>query len=431
MDPAILERRLKRAQAEVEGLERMIETKARDLFLSRESLRESTQFLENVLRTMSSALVVLDAEGTVQQANAAAKGMLGLTDEQVVGRKLGEFAELPSRDSETPFLVDHDEIEVRLADGSLAPTLFSSSVMRNSDETVGGYVCVWVDLREKKQLEIELRHAQKLESLGQMAAGVAHEINTPIQFVGDSLRFLQEAFADMQEVLGGYRAMREALAEHPEHAKLVQRVEDLEEEADLEFVEEEAPGAFERAANGLERVATIVKALKSHSHPGSDEVTPVQLNETIETTLTLAHNEYKYVAELTTDLGLIPEVPCNEGDMGQVFLNLVVNAAHAIADKVEGTDERGTIHIASFVDGDDAVFEVRDSGSGIPDEVVGRIFDPFFTTKDVGKGTGQGLSIVRRIVVEKHSGKVDVETEVGQGTTFRLRLPLSRRSQAA
>ncbi len=409
----------------------MIETNTRDLFISRESLRQANQFQENILRAMASALVVLDTEGVILQANEAALDMLGYSAEELLGLQIEEVAQLPGSGSQGSYAVGDADIDVRLADGEIVPTHFSTSVMRQASGESDGYVCVWVDLREKKQLEIELRHAQKLESLGQMAAGVAHEINTPIQYVGDSLHFLHEAFTDIQGLLQGYREASDKWKESPEFGKLHENLTELEEEADASFIEEEAPGAFERATNGLACVAKIVKALKSFSHPGSDTMAPAQINDVVETTLTLASNECKYIADVEVKLGDLPEIPCHVGDMGQVILNLVVNAAHAIEEKNEGTEDRGTIRIVTSCGETSIVVEISDSGAGIPDEVLGRIFDPFFTTKTVGKGTGQGLSIARRIVVDKHGGQLQVETQPGEGTTFRIVLPRKAMAKAA
>lgn len=431
MKPEVLAKRLARAQAEIRGLERLIETKARDLYLSQESLRRSVEFQEKVLSSMASALVVLDAEGRITQANQAAVSTLGYPNETAL---LGvAFATLTTQPEQpTGWLkCDPRDLELVAQDGRLVPVHFTRSPMRASDGSIEAYVCVWLDLSDQRQLEIELRHAQKLESLGQMAAGVAHEINTPIQFVGDSLSFLQEAFDDLRRVLTTYRQSREQWGRDARFAQWVQAVTAAEEEADIEFVEAEAPGAFERASHGLSRVASIVKALKSFSHPGSEDVAPTDLNEVIATTLTLAHNEYKYVADLETDLKELPEVPCHAGDMGQVFLNLIVNAAHAIEEKAQGTGEHGRIRIASRQEGDWAVYSISDTGAGIPAHVMDRIFDPFFTTKEVGKGTGQGLAISQRIVVEKHRGRIEVDSSPGEGTTFRIFLPLRRAGLAA
>ena len=432
MDAEMLAKRLERAKAEIKGLEQLIESKTRDLFLSRESLRKAAEFQEKVFASMASALLVLDPQGRITQANQMAAQLLGHESvDALIGLDFSTLASFPDSCQEAPYLCENQEIEITTQQGEVLPCHFSGSAMKDADDQLEAYVCVWLDLSDKRQMEIELRHAQKLESLGQMAAGVAHEINTPIQFVGDSLSFLQEAFQDLRELLHRYQESKGTWGQDEAMAELAASLETAEEETDIEFIDEEAPGAFERATNGLARVATIVKALKSFSHPGSEEVSPNDLNEVIRTTLTLANNEVKYVAELETDLADMPEVPCHPGDMGQVFLNLIVNAAHAVGDKIEATGGIGKLRISSRVEGDNAVYEVQDNGGGIPEDIRERIFDPFFTTKEVGRGTGQGLAISRRIVVEKHQGRLEVETESGVGTTFRITLPLHRQRLAA
>jgi two-component system NtrC family sensor kinase len=393
MDDFALRKRYDQAQAEILALELMIEAKSRDLFLSQEALQRSVQFQDMILSTMASALLVTDAAGIVVEANEAALEALDCERAKILGESLSKFVELPDGPSAAPTHIHQRELNIRLADGSTAPSIFSSSTMRNIEGQIDGYVCVWVDMREMRNLELELRHAQKLESIGQMAAGVAHEINTPIQFVGDSLHFLQEAFEDLQGILRAYRDSRSVWGSETAHVALATEIEEVEEEADIEFISEGAPAAFQRAVNGLARVAEIVKAMRNFSHSGPDDFAPTNLNDAIETTLTLARNEYKYVAEVKVDLGEIPAFMGHVGDLGQVFLNLIVNAAHAIGEKAErsGTSDLGQISITTRVEGEWALTEVTDTGGGIPENVIDSIFVPFFTTKDAGKGTGQGL----------------------------------------
>jgi signal transduction histidine kinase len=277
---------------------------------------------------------------------------------------------------------------------------------------------------ERDRLETELRLAQKLESVGQLAAGIAHEINTPIQYVSSSVEFLDSAFADIATLQDAYAALRDAAALGDVDAQLLAGVGEAEEIADLEYLREHVPAALERSRDGLARVAKIVGAMREFGHPPTLGSAPVDVNAAIENTLVVAANEYRYVADLTTDLGDLPLVLSNGGDINQVLINLIVNASHAIADIVGGTDQRGAIDIRTRVEDDHAVITIADTGGGIPAEIADRVFDPFFTTKDVGRGTGQGLSIARTII-DRHDGTLTFDTRPGQGTTFTIRLPLS------
>ncbi|MEA2429364.1 MAG: two-component system, NtrC family, sensor kinase, partial [Thermoleophilaceae bacterium] len=236
---------------------------------------------------------------------------------------------------------------------------------------------------------------------------------------------LDGAFQDLMKVIDIYAELQAAARRGPVPPELLYRVGEAEEYADLDYLRERVPAAFVRSADGLSRVATIVSAMREFGHPPTTEKTQVDINQAIRTTLVVAANEYKYVADLTTDLGDLPSVTCNAGDINQVLINLLVNAAHAITDVVADTDERGTIGITTHADGDEAVISIADTGGGIPAEVADRIFDPFFTTKEVGRGTGQGLAISRTIV-ERHRGSIAFQTKTGEGTKFVIRLPLER-----
>jgi signal transduction histidine kinase len=213
-------------------------------------------------------------------------------------------------------------------------------------------------------------------------------------------------------------------------ADAVRDADEAARAADLPYLVENVPKAFDRALDGLERVATIVRSMKEFAHPDSREMAPVDLNRAVAATLSVANNEYKYVAELETDYGEIPPVTCHVGDVNQVVLNILVNAAHAIGDVVGGTDRKGRIHVRTRQEGDAVVVSISDTGPGIPEAVREHIFDPFFTTKEVGKGTGQGLAIARSVVVEKHGGHLEFDTEAGKGTTFHIRLPIAGKSGA-
>ena len=281
------------------------------------------------------------------------------------------------------------------------------------------------DVTERKSLRDQLFQAQKLESVGQLASGIAHEINTPTQYIGDNVRFLKDSFQDIIGLLGSYERLLVAATANALTGEMVHEVTAAVERTDAAYLVLEIPKAIDQTLEGITRVSTLVSAMKEFSHPGTKEKTPLDLNHAIENTITVARNEWKYVADLETDFDpLLPLVSCHPGEFNQVILNLIVNAAHAIAGVVaKDGSGRGTIKVQTRNCPAWVEIRIQDTGGGIPETVQARIFDPFFTTKEIGKGTGQGLAIARSVVVDKHGGSIDFETEVGTGTTFVIRLP--------
>lgn len=282
------------------------------------------------------------------------------------------------------------------------------------------------EMEERERMESQLQLAQKLESIGQLAAGIAHEINTPTQFVGDNTHFLKDAFDDLARFNDKSVALISAAEAGPIPEACIEEAKTAMLDADLEYLKTEIPSAITQSLEGIERVARIVGAMKDFSHPGNEKK-PSDLNRVIESTINVARNEWKYEADMVTDFDQsLPDVPCLAGEFSQVILNLIINAAHAIADaKKEGNECKGTISISTrHIDGLAEVI-ISDTGSGIPEEDRDRVFDHFFTTKEVGRGTGQGLSIAHAVVVKKHDGSINLESEVGRGTTFTIRLPLT------
>jgi two-component system NtrC family sensor kinase len=260
-------------------------------------------------------------------------------------------------------------------------------------------------MRLRRMVEAELALAQKLEAVGRLASGIAHEINTPIQYISDSVHFLGTAFDELMAVITSAE-----VAVGPEFL------------TDLVFLREEIPLAIERTIEGTERVATIVRAMKDFAHPHSIQKTAADLNRAVETTLLIARSEYKYVATVELHTAPLPDVVCNVGELSQVFLNLIVNASHALADAGRNTETgRIIVRTRRLDEGVELTFE--DNGCGIPPDVIDKIYDPFFTTKEVGRGSGQGLAIVRAIVVDKHAGRLSVVSTPNMGTCFSVWLP--------
>jgi two-component system, NtrC family, sensor kinase len=273
----------------------------------------------------------------------------------------------------------------------------------------------------RERIETELRLAQKLEAVGLVASGIAHEISTPVQFVGESVDLLRHAFSSLHQVNNKLRAMLERSGTD----EVRRAIADADRALSLPVIERDISEALDGMLEGTNRITTIVRAMKEFMHPVRRDKDPADLNQAILNTLTVARSEYKYVARVETDLAAdLPFVICHIGDLNQVFLNLIVNAAQAIGEMVAQSHQPGLIKLRTFREDGHAVVEVEDTGSGIPEEARPRVFEPFFTTKGPGKGTGQGLAIARTIVVDRHGGEISFQTEVGRGTTFRVRLPL-------
>ncbi|WP_135075253.1 ATP-binding protein [Terasakiella sp. SH-1] len=284
-------------------------------------------------------------------------------------------------------------------------------------------ISISVVRQEKNHLLSELRNAQKLEAVGHLAGGIAHEINTPSQYIGDNLHFLKEGAEDISKVLELAVTLSNACSQAKVCADENQQLRHMLEESDVAFLMEEIPQAIDQSIVGIQQIAKIVLAMKEFSHPGVKDKVPMDINRAIQTTLTVSRNEWKNVAKVETDLDeQIGPITCLVAEINQVILNLIVNAVHAIEDT--GQERLGHIKIATKRLEDRVEVRVSDDGSGIDPEHQDHVFTPFYTTKDVGRGTGQGLALARDIIVNKHKGSLFFETEVGVGTTFIIQLPI-------
>jgi signal transduction histidine kinase len=332
-------------------------------------------------------------------------------------------------------LIDLEEKET-WPDGRVCWVSSTKIPLRDAAGRIVGTFGVSRDITARKQSEqqnrellIQLQLAQKLESIGRLAAGIAHEINTPTQFITDNAHFLTNTFTDLTKVLEAARALRDAAKSEPTLAAAADQFTSVEQGVELNYLLAEIPSTLKQSLDGLGRVARIVRSLKEFSHPSNAHRGATDLNRVIATAITVSRHEWKYVAEVVTDLSPdLPPVPCVVDEFNQVILNLLVNAAHAIesAQQQKNTPGApGTITVRTRLDGKWALIEIEDTGTGIPEEIRERIFDPFFTTKPVGKGTGQGLTIVQNVIVKNHRGTIDVTSVIGQGTVFHIRLPLA------
>jgi PAS domain S-box-containing protein len=390
----------------------------------------SEQRLQALLQNSSDMITVVAPDTTVLYQAGSVVAVLGHEPSQLEGTALtgwveGEDAPILSALCAAPNAFG-EEIRMRHADGTMRTCEVRATELP-ADSIWSGIVLNIRDIGERKTLEMELGLAQRLEAVGHLAAGVAHEINTPIQFVSDTTSFVQDAVLTLVDLLRVDAELCEAAEQGTVSPELLERIRVATEDADLEYLNERLPAAFERMTDGLARVANIVDAMRAFADAPSLERTTVDINAAIRNTLAVTANEYRHVAELTTDLGDIPTLNGNAGEINQVLLSLIVNASQAISDAhVEGDGAgQGRLHVRTSCADDDVLISIADSGAGIPDEIADRVFDQFFTTKAVGRGTGQGLAIARRLVVDRHGGTLRFESQPGEGTTFFVRLPLN------
>ena len=318
------------------------------------------------------------------------------------------------------------EYRIKAKDGSIRWVSDHKTSLFTEDGVFQGIDGVVFDITERKMMESKLSHAQKMESIGHLAAGIAHEINTPTQYIGDNLIYLSDTLSDIMTLVKKFKKCKELTEKGVSHLKLKQEVGSNLEEIDIEYLSEEIPEAIKQSIEGNQRVSEIVQAMKEFSHPGVEGKTAIDINKAISSTITVARNEWKYVADMKTDFDQdLPLIECLPGEFNQVILNIILNAVHAITEKVDDSqEEKGFITVSTKSNGDWAEIRISDNGTGIPENARSKIFDPFFTTKVIGKGTGQGLSISYDIIVNKHGGMITFETEAGRGTTFIICLPL-------
>jgi two-component system, NtrC family, sensor kinase len=428
-------RLLQCARLRIDGLEQAVAARTQQLSRSEERFKKICNF-------SPFGIIETDHAGRCSYTNPRWNELSGRTAEQNAGLGWTEAihpdereatlaawgaAADAGRECSNELKLMTSEAEVRWAKMVTSPIFSPGGALLGYVSTVEDITARKCIEGERNAIEVQLRHAQKLEAIGQLAAGIAHEINTPTQYIGDNTRFICDAFGELNILVAQYEKLFKACNEQNLSAELVREVAKARQVADLEYLTTEVPKAIQQSLEGVERVAKIVRAMKEFSHPGTAQKSAIDLNQAIESTITVARNEWKYVAEVVTQFDpALPSVPGLAGELNQVVLNLIINATQAIAEVVgDGTKGKGTITVSTSRRGEWAEIQVKDTGPGIPEKIRSRIFEPFFTTKGVGKGTGQGLAISRSVVVDKHGGTISFTSEVGQGTVFIIRLPLN------
>lgn len=395
---------------------------------------------ERLVDSLPEPIALLDRDHRVVRLNKAMADVIGVTLQEAVGQIHCLYQEALGKDNgscpHTRLLEDNkvhiSEIYLKRLDSYFEIRAIPD--INPDDQSLVGSVFFARDItdiknanKEKEQLQTQLLQAQKLEAIGHLAAGIAHEINTPAQFIGTNIDFLDDSFQDIGKLMHGMKQLIAVIKSDKNTTELIAGMEEILHELDWDYLAVEIPEAIRQSFDGVQRITSIVGAMKEFSHPGSHEKVPNNLNAIIQTTVTVTRSEWRYFAEMELDLDeSLPNVPCLHDEMGQVFINMVVNAAHAISEKLGGNpgEEKGTIRIQTGCVNNQVEIQIMDNGAGMPPDVQQKIFDPFFTTKEVGKGTGQGLAISYDVILGKHGGSLEVSSVPDEGTTFTIRLPL-------
>jgi|GEM_PF-4964167 len=405
-----------------------------ELSAAHDNLKESEQRFRQLSESAPIGILEFDIQGHCLYVNAEWTKITNLPTEQSAQNKI--WSDLIHSDDRVSFgewkkIVDEKGlfnmlIRLVMGDGSIRWVQSNIIAIHSEQNRTIGYVATMDNVTERKKneeekqfMEMQLHQAQKLEAIGQLAAGIAHEINTPMQFICDNTLFLSESF---DVWVHDYEKMKNSLVAV---SKEVNKPELALANDDAATLVKDIPKAINDSIEGINRVIKIVHAMKEFSHPGKQEKGAVNLNKSIENTVLVASNEWKYVSTVVTDFDpQLPLVLCYRDELNQVVLNLIVNSAHAIGDVVGKSGKKGTITISTRQDGAWVEIRLKDTGAGIPEKIQDKVFDPFFTTKPVGKGTGQGLAIAHAVIVKKHGGTIRFESKVGEGTTFIIRLPI-------
>ena len=412
-----------------------------ELKRAQEALQKAHAKMSLLINSISSVLIAVSEDNRILFWNTEAEKQFGLLEKEVLGKPLSDLKIqwdgdhivkgifICRKENSSVWL---DNVKFLQLDGKEGILGIKIDPVFGDKSLEIGTLIQGANITKRRIMENQLAQAQKLEAIGQLAAGIAHEINTPIQYVGDNVHFLRTSFEDLNRVLMKYGVLKEGMKEGRDDSSPLDELEKTIQEIDLDYLTQEIPKALHQTLDGIERVSRIVQSIKAFAHPGREEKVAVDINKVIENTILMARNEWKYIADLVTDLDpSLPLVSCVPGDVNQAILNVLINAAQAISEKVDGNfDKKGSISISTRRDDSWVEIRISDTGNGIPVEIQTKIFDPFFTTKEVGKGTGQGLAISHTAVVERHHGSITFDTRIGQGTTFNIRLPIQEAMDA-
>jgi PAS domain S-box-containing protein len=391
--------------------------------------------VNQLISSLPTILIGLSKTNTIVLWNSKAESILGKQKSEVIGKPLqhcgidwdwDKIARGLSESQGASQPTRIEDIRFQRSDGEERYLGMTINHLDENSHGILGSTILGADITDRKKLETQLQQSQKMEAIGQLAAGIAHEINTPTQFVGDNTRFFQDAYEDLIHIIKDYGKLMEQAKAGTLKTEQIIAVEERMAEIDLEYLEAEIPVALQHTLKGVDRITRIVQAMKIFSHPGMLVKEPTNINQEIEKTITITRNEWKYVAQMETDFDPnLPDVPCFKAELNQVILNMIVNAAHAIAEaNGDQSSQPGTIRIRTYHKNNWVKIHISDNGAGIPEDIRHKIFDLFFTTKGPGKGSGQGLAISHSVIVEKHKGTLDLESREGKGTTFIIGLPL-------
>lgn len=416
----------RRDESQMEQMERTVAERTR-------KIAQAHRETESLLDSISSLLIGVDEFGVVYRWNASAKELFGVSSSEAVGKLLSEL-DINWADLEAVNHFFNASISGATTRHTLmlvengSPRMIGASRYPVNDNGVNrGFLCLGMDVTKQYQIEQQLRQAQKLEAVGQLAAGVAHEINTPMQYLGDNLDFLKNKMKKLEPIVANLPKVLEAAERTGCESDLVDKTRANLQTLNVESFSGHVLEAIKDSQDGVHHVSRIVRAMKEFAHPGQEEKTPVDLNRALESTIAVSTNEWKYVADIERNFeASLPLVPAMAGELNQVFLNILVNAAHAVGDTNDGgASGKGMITISTCSKGERVEVSIADTGTGIPDDIKERIFDPFFTTKEIGKGTGQGLAIAHSVIVQNHGGTLHCESSAGRGTTFSIQLPVN------